>query len=144
MLLFLMKRLLFVVLYNQKYSPILHMCQKDPWDWSHAELHSPTLFRYLGGQLLRWHLIVAKFSVWPTGARYDEPLLAQQRKRSNNRFYLQLLLQPWAWFTRFMVDNHFSEMLEWIPTMPSNTDQYNWSRMFQEGPGENVNQKYAV
>ena len=44
-----MKRLLFVVLYIGKYSPILHMCQKDPRDWSHAELHSPTLFRYLGG-----------------------------------------------------------------------------------------------
>ena len=26
-----MKRLLFVVLYIGKYSPILHMCQKDPW-----------------------------------------------------------------------------------------------------------------
>ena len=36
-----------------------HMCQKDPRDWSHAELHSPTLFIYLGGQLLQWHLIVA-------------------------------------------------------------------------------------
>ena len=35
------------------------MCQKDSQGWSHAELHSPTLFRYLGGQLLQWHLIVA-------------------------------------------------------------------------------------
>ena len=32
---------------------------KRPLDWSHAELHSPTLFRYLGGQLLQWHAIVA-------------------------------------------------------------------------------------
>ena len=54
-------------------------------------------------------------------------------------FYLQLLLQPWAWFTRFMVDDHFLEMLGWIPRTPSNTDQYNCSRMFREGPGENEN-----
>ena len=32
---------------------------KRPLDWSPAELHSPTLFRYLGGQLLQWHPIVA-------------------------------------------------------------------------------------
>ena len=30
-----MKRLLFVVLYIGKYSPILHMCQKDPRDYTH-------------------------------------------------------------------------------------------------------------
>ena len=54
-----MKWLLFVVLQIGKYSPTLHMCQKDLWDWSHAELHSLTLFTYLGGQLLQQHLIVA-------------------------------------------------------------------------------------
>ena len=50
---FFMKKLLFVVLYIGKYSPILYMCQKDSQDFSHAELHSPTLFRSLGGQLLQ-------------------------------------------------------------------------------------------
>ena len=56
---FLTKRLLFEVLNIGKYSSILHMGQKDPPDWSHAELRSPTLFRYLGVQLLQWHPIVA-------------------------------------------------------------------------------------
>ena len=50
---FLMKRLLFVVFYIGKYSPILYMCEKASQDWSHTELHSHTLFRYLGGQLLQ-------------------------------------------------------------------------------------------
>ena len=42
-----------------KIFPYPSYVSKRPMDSSHVELHSPTLFRYLGGQLLQWHAIVA-------------------------------------------------------------------------------------
>ena len=41
---------------HRKIFPYPLYVSRDSQEWSHAELHSPTLFRYLGGQLLLWHL----------------------------------------------------------------------------------------